>query len=133
MCRLVTITCASSSSTTRALTLRHSCSSWFTVFDLKSGHHHVEIHSDSWQYLGFSFTQGEKRAYYEFQVLPFGLSTACYIFMKLLRPLVRCWRSSGLMIVLYIDGIYIAVTCGEQHSRSDRRPMGLYPTARSQF
>ena len=92
--------------------------SWFTVFDLKSGYHHVEIHSDSWQYLGFSWTQGEKRAYYEFRVLPFGLSTACYIFTKLLRPLVRRWRSSGLKLVLYIDdGICIADS--ESHAESN--------------
>ena len=30
------------------------------------------------------------------RILPFGLSTACYMFTKLLQPLVRRWRSSGL-------------------------------------
>ena len=31
-----------------------------------------------------------------FTVLPFGLSTACYIFTKVVRPLVRYWRAKGL-------------------------------------
>ncbi len=38
-----------------------------------------------------------------FTVLPFGLSSACYIFTKLLRPLVRYWRSQGLRVVVYLD------------------------------
>ena len=90
--------------------------SWFTV--LKLGYHHVEIHSDSWQYLGFPLTQGEKRAYYKVRVLPFRLSTACYILMKLLQPLVRRWWSSGLNIVLYIDG-EICITDSKSHAESN--------------
>ena len=44
-----------------------------------------------------------------FRVLPFGLSTACYVFTKLLRPPVRRWSSRGLTCIVYIDdGIYAA-------------------------
>ena len=56
-------------------------------FDLKSGYHHVDIATIHQKYLGFSW----QRAYYVFTVLPFGLSTACYMFTKLLRPLVSYW------------------------------------------
>ena len=39
-----------------------------------------------------------------FKVLPFGLSSACYFFTKLL---VKFWRGYGLRIVVYLDdGIY---------------------------
>ena len=38
-----------------------------------------------------------------FRVLPFGLSTACYVFTKLLRPLVKRWRSKGFRCAVYID------------------------------
>ena len=68
-------------------------------FDLKSGYHHVDIAKIHQKYLGFSW-QG---AYYVFTVLPFGLSTACYMFTKLLRPLVRYWRGQGIRIVVYLD------------------------------
>ena len=44
-----------------------------------------------------------------FTVLPFGLSSACYLFTKLLRPLVRYWRSRGLRIVVYLDDGLCAV------------------------
>ena len=38
-----------------------------------------------------------------FTVLPFGLSTACYLFTKLLRPLVSRWRSLAHVSLVYID------------------------------
>ena len=81
------------------------CSSgdFFTTFDLKSGYHHVDIHKDCWPYLGFSWSHGLTRRWYMFRVLPFGLSTACYVFTKVMRPLVKRWRSSGFKCIIYID------------------------------
>ena len=38
-----------------------------------------------------------------FLVLPFGLSSACYVFTKLLRPLVRKWRSQGFKSIIFVD------------------------------
>lgn len=90
------------------------------TFDLKSGYHHVDINVDSWPYLGFSWQNlGERRRYFMFRVLPFGLSTACYVFTKLLRPLVKYWRSKGKRIVIYIDdGICASSTLQEAESDS---------------
>ena len=68
-------------------------------FDLKSGYHHVDIAVVHQKYLGFAWGG----CYYVFTVLPFGLSTACYMFTKLLRPLVRYWRGQGIRIVVYLD------------------------------
>ena len=46
-----------------------------------------------------------------FRVLPFGLATAPFVFTKLLRSLVKRWRSRGLKTVLYVDdGICVAAT-----------------------
>ena len=67
-------------------------------FELKSGYHHVDIAGIHWKYVGFSW--GGK--FYVFTVLPLGLSTACYIFTKLVRPLVRYWRSLGLIIKIVV-------------------------------
>lgn len=91
-----------------------SSGDFFTTFDLKSGYHHVDIHQDSWPYLGFSWGIGCTRKWYTFRVLPFGLSTACYVFTKLLRPLVKRWRSQGLRCVVYIDDGICAANCREQ-------------------
>ena len=91
-----------------ATQLLEDCS-WMTTFDLKSGYHHINIHPVYQQYLGFSWRKDGERIYYVFRVLPFGLATACYVFTKVLRPLVSRWRSKGVKMVLYIDdGICVA-------------------------
>ena len=78
--------------------------SWFFTWDLKSGYHHVDITAEHQQYLGFSwvFPNGIHR-YFTFTVLPFGLSTACFCFTKILRPLVKRWRSIGHLSFVYLD------------------------------
>ena len=76
---------------------------YFITFDLKSGYHHVDIHPDYWSYLGFSWGTHVARKFYVFKVLPFGLSSACYVFTKLLRPLVKRWRGMGIKAIVYID------------------------------
>ena len=77
-------------------------------FDLKSGYHHVDIAEVHQKYLGFSW--GDK--FYVFTVLPFGLSTACYIFTKILCPLVCYWCELGIKIIVYLDdGIGAATGC----------------------
>ena len=86
---------------------------YFTVFDLKSGYHHVDIHEECWAYLGFEWGDNSTRRWYVFRVLPFGLSTACYVFTKLLRPLVKRWRSMGLRCVVYIDDGITAASSAE--------------------
>ena len=50
------------------------------TFDTKSGYHHVDIHEQYWDYLGFSWGMGSAQQYYVFCVLPFGLVTACFVF-----------------------------------------------------
>lgn len=70
-----------------------------SVFDLKSGYHHCSIHPDDVCYLGFEW-DGQ---IYVFLVLPFGLSTAPYLFTKVLRPFLRYWRMKGILCALFLD------------------------------
>lgn len=73
---------------------------WYMFkFDFKSGYHHVDVSAGHQTYLGFYWEQN----YYCFTVLPFGLSSAPYIFTKCLRPLVKYWRSKFIDIVVYLD------------------------------
>ena len=51
------------------------------------------------RFLGFQWV----RKYFKFVVLPFGLSMVPYIFTKVVRPLVKHWRSQALRIVVYLD------------------------------
>jgi hypothetical protein len=76
-------------------------------FDLKSGYHHVEISEQHQTFLGFSWRKPDfnGEVFYVFTVLPFGLSTAPYIFTKLLKPLEKHWRSQGICIAIFLyDG-----------------------------
>ena len=77
-------------------------------FDLKSGYHHVDIAQEHLKYLGLTW----KGHYYVFTVLPFGLSSACYIFTKLVRPMVGYWRKKGLRQIVYLDD-GLCVVAGE--------------------
>ena len=79
------------------------------LFDLKSGYHHVDIAEPHHKYLGFAW----KGRFFAFTVLPFGLCTACYLFTKLMRPLVCYWRGHGLRIVVYLDDGLCAVEGAE--------------------
>lgn len=59
--------------------------------------------------MGFSWEQQGVAQFYVFAVLPFGLSTACYAFTKLLRPMIRYWQRQGLQVLLYLDDGIVAV------------------------
>lgn len=77
---------------------------YFTTFDLKSGYHHIDIHPEHRKYFGFQvkFTNGSTRNFL-FNVLAFGLSEACYLFTKVMRPFIKRWRGFGIKSIIYID------------------------------
>ena len=66
---------------------------WFFTWDLKSGYHHVVIYVSHRKFLGFSWIfNGEPMQVFHFLCLGFWVSSACYCFTKLLRPLAKRWR-----------------------------------------
>ena len=90
-------------------------------FDLKSGYHHLDIFEPHQKYLGFAWETDGQQRFYVFTVLPFGLSTACYVFTKLMRPLIRYWRGRGLRVVLYLDDGIVAVEGKERAAQESER------------
>ena len=72
---------------------------FMTTFDLKSGYHHIQIHEAYQQYLGFKWNND----HFCYRACPFGLATAGIAFSKVLRELVRLWRTQGIAVVLYLD------------------------------
>ena len=71
---------------------------WFFTWDLKSGYHHVDISPDHQKYLGFGWPfNGVPR------VNHFRGFTLWSQFTKLLRPLVKRWRSMGHNSFVYLD------------------------------
>lgn len=57
------------------------------------------MYEEHWKYLGFQWPD----QYYVFTQLPFGLAPACYVFTKVMRQLVKSWRSRGVRLIPYID------------------------------
>ncbi len=78
-------------------------------FDLKSGYHHVDIAPQYHKYLGFSWCIDGLQRHFEFTVLPFGLTSAPFIFTKIMKPMVTHWRSCGILVALYLDDGFVVV------------------------
>ena len=76
---------------------------WMVKLDLKDAFLSVPIHPTHRRYLRF---QWEEQAW-EFQTLPFGLSSAPYVFTKLLKPAVATLHRLGMRLVLYLDDMLI--------------------------
>ena len=106
---------------------------WFFTWDLKSGYHHVDIFHPHQQFLGFAWDFEGVTRYFTFAVLPFGLSTACFCFTKLFRPLVRRWRLMSHNCFVYLDdGIsgqhdYVSARAASLIQRSDLASSGFIP------
>jgi len=71
--------------------------------DLKDAYYAVPIHPESRKYLRFQF----KGTIYEFRCLPFGLSLAPRVFIRILRPIVAKLRSEGIRTVIYLDDLLL--------------------------
>ena len=54
-------------------------------------------------YLGVSWKIDNIVKFFVFTVLPFGLSTAPFVFTKVVRPLVRYWRFNSIKIACFLD------------------------------
>ncbi|VDI39681.1 Hypothetical predicted protein, partial [Mytilus galloprovincialis] len=63
-------------------------------YDLKSAYHHISIFETDTTYLGFKW----EHEYYVYNVLPFRLSTSGYIFTKVVREVIKYWRSAGIKL-----------------------------------
>lgn len=76
---------------------------WMVKIDLQDAYLHVPIELSQRKFLRFVW----KGRVYEFQVLPFGISSAPRAFTKLMREPIAVLRAEGLRLVIYIDDILI--------------------------
>ena len=76
---------------------------YMATYDLTSAFHHVKIHEEHQQYLGFSLPGsefGSPDRYFMFLVMPFGLASAVKCITK---PLCSYLASQGIRHSIYID------------------------------
>lgn len=88
--------------------------SWMTTLDLEDAYLHIQISTLDRRFLRFQW----RKITYEFTVLPFGLSTAPYIFTKVLRPVVAYLRERGCSSVIYLDDFLFIGSTKEECSRN---------------
>ena len=72
---------------------------WTYTLDYSSGYHHINVHPDYWDYLGFCW----RGKFYVFTQLPFGLASACWAFTKVTREVMRGFRRLGWRCSSYLD------------------------------
>ena len=76
------------------------------AYDLTSGYYHVSLPPNSRRLVGFNW----KGAYYQYNCLPFSLSTTPWVFSKVIRELVRYWRAEGNNILPYLNDLLFIIT-----------------------
>eukprot|EP00898_Chlorokybus_atmophyticus_P007482 jgi/Chlat1/7735/Chrsp66S07209 len=76
------------------------------TLDMKSGYHHIPIAKPERRFLGVAF-DGH---YFKWNVLPFGLNQACFVFTAVQSVVHRPLREAGIGTVAYIDDMHMAHT-----------------------
>jgi len=67
--------------------------------DLQDAYFHVPVHPDSRKYLRFAFAD----KVYQFRALPFGLSTAPWVFTRVVSEVKLLAHLQGIQLYLYLD------------------------------
>ena len=76
---------------------------WMTKVDLKDAYFAIPLNCQDRKLLRFQW-QGKL---YQFNCLPFGLSSAPWIFTKATKPVVTILRTPGMRIIIYKDDILV--------------------------
>ena len=98
---------------------------WLAAIDLKDAYFHVPIHPESQKYLRFCIA-GQA---YQYQVLPFGLSTSPRTFTKVLAPVIAHIRMLGVQIFPYLDDILMVAADPQVLSSQVRQAIQVLESA----
>lgn len=89
--------------------------------DLKDAYHLIPISKPHKKFLRFEF-EGEL---FQFNVLPFGLSSAPYVFTKIGRPIANYLRERGVRLIIYLDDFLIFGRTKEECGRNIKLAISL--------
>ena len=94
---------------------------YMVSIDLKDAYLSVPILEEHRKYLRFQW----RSQLFEFQVLPFGLSSAPRTFTKLLRPVMAALRQKGLRSVIFIDDLLLMAQSESELEQSTQEVVTL--------
>lgn len=83
---------------------------WMVSWDLKEGYFHVSIEPRSQSFLGIFW----KNRWFQYRVLPFGLSHSPAVFSAVVTSLAKYWRQQGIRVVVYLDDFCIVAPTREE-------------------
>ena len=83
---------------------------WLIKIDLKDAYFSIPIDQDHRKFLCLQV--GDQ--IYQFNCLPFGLTSAPWVFTKTLKPVVALGRELGIRLVVYIDDILLMAESKEK-------------------
>ena len=72
-------------------------------WDLRDGYHHILIHPEFRDYLGFKIILDGKETILRYVIGPFGLRDLPFLFSKIFRVLIKRWRGLGLKCIMFLD------------------------------
>ena len=65
---------------------------FFFKFDIKHCYHNTNIDKAYHKYLSFSWSEDGVTKYHVFTVLVFGLATVPFVYTKVVKVLIGCWK-----------------------------------------
>jgi hypothetical protein len=86
-----------------------------SVYDITKAYHHLRLHPDSYQLVGFCVEEESgKEHFYHYVVVVFGLGPAGQLLGRVMRPILRKLADLGIRNLMYVDdGWVIASSKGK--------------------
>jgi hypothetical protein len=101
------------------------------VFYLKSAFHHVMLHADSYELMGFKVVdKGGIAMYYCYVVLVFGFKIAAQVLGRVLKPVKSFLIQNGIPLSLYIDDGLLVGPSKDRVIRRNRFALDVFSKAR---
>jgi hypothetical protein len=82
-----------------------------SVYDISKAYHHVRLHPDSYQLVGFCVEdENRKEEFYHYVVMVFGLGPAGQVLGRVMRPIPRFLTNAGVRNIVYVDDGRVAAS-----------------------
>jgi len=103
---------------------------WQAKYDLTNAYFHIKICQEHRKFLGASFEKVDgSKEYFQFNVLPFGLSTAVQAMTKMTKPLQAFVNKKGIRHSIYIDDGRVVAETKEKAQEDYKQVLSILSAA----